>query len=833
MRQLLTSCWLFVLLVLGAAAPAWAADVTFGVNMQYRVAQGQFVPGTDQVVVTGSFAGSGAVLTDPDGDNVYTATVPGQPADKQLTYSYQYTHGGAAVPETVAARPYVVQATSAANVLTDWFNNELPPYPYARFFASTLTAIPGEVVRFNDSSEGGAATSWSWTFAGGTPATSTNPSPSVVWTTPGTYAVTLTATNASGSTTAKSQTMTVTTVDAALGWWNDAVFYELYPRSFLDSNGNGSGDFAGLVSKLDYLNDGDPATTTDLGVTALYLMPVHPASNSYLGGYEVIDYKGVNYEYGTNIDFTQLVTAAHARGIRVILDMVFNHSSSQHPWFTTGAAGAGSQYDNYYVFRSTNPGGNWRTNPISHTNPNFNYFYGKFGTDTPDLNFNSASVRNTVKDISSYWLSRKVDGFRLDAPLFLYESGNALGDAQQQNLPATYAYWRSWRAHIKAANPEAFSVGETWLLGDVPDMAKYTYQGFDVGFQFDIAFGLEDALNKENKLFVQTPVEQSMQYYSFLQFGVFASNHDLYLRNSGNSNPLRIKDRLSTNKDAKAKLAAAFVLTAPGVPFLYYGDEIGISSTYARSPMQWTAAANAGFSTGTPWATLGSDYATYNVQVEQGDATSILSAHRALVALRKAQVALRRGDYQTLTTSVPGVYAFARTYGTETVVVLLNFASLGQRNVRLTLAGSALAGGTYALANLLQPGATAASALTVGTDGSITNWVPYAVLPANSYTVLKLQAGTALATAGTATAPAALTLYPNPSGPGLLTLTLPTSASSAHLRLLDHLGRLVLSCETRVVNGQAQLDLSGVARGSYFVQATAGGITYGSKLAVE
>ena len=833
MRYVVTRFWQLVLLWLGAVAPVLAADVTFGVNMQYRVAQGLFVAGTDQVVVLGSFSGSGVALTDPDGDNLYTATITGQPVDKQLTYNYQYTHAGATVAETVAARPYVVQSASAANVLTDWFSDELPPYPYARFYASTLTAIPGEVVRFNDSSEGGPPTTWSWTFAGGTPATSTSPGPTVVWTTPGTYAVTLTASNASGGTTAKILTVTVTTVDAALGWWNDAVFYELYPRSFFDSNGNGIGDFAGLVSKLDYLNDGDPATTTDLGVTALYLMPVQPASNSYLGGYEVIDYKGINYEYGTNIDFTQLVTAAHARGIRVILDMVFNHSSNQHPWFTTGAAGAGSQYDNYYVLRSTNPGGNWRTNTVSHTNPNFNYFYGKFGVNTPDLNFYSASVRNTVKDISSYWLNRKVDGFRLDAPLFLYETGSALGDAQQQNLPATYAYWRSWREHIKAANPEAFSVGETWLVGDVPGMAKYVYQGFDVGFQFDIAFGLEDALNKENKLFVQTPVEQSMLYYPFLQFGVFASNHDLYLRSSGNSNPLRIKDRITTNQDAKAKLAAAFVLTAPGVPFLYYGDELGMHSTYARSPMQWAPTANAGFG-GPPWATLGSDYATYNVQTEQADPASILSAHRALIAVRQAQVALRRGGYQSLTTSVPGVYAFARTYKAETVVVLLNFASLGQRNVRLSLANSALPGGTYALDDLLNStSATAASALTVGADGSIAGWVPYAVLPANSYTVLKLNTGTALATSGAATAPAALVLYPNPSGQGALTLLLPGNVASAHLRLLDNQGRLVLSREARVVNGQARLELAGVARGIYFVQAAAGGTTYSTKITVE
>ncbi|WP_223650111.1 alpha-amylase family glycosyl hydrolase [Hymenobacter psoromatis] len=831
MKISLPYSWLVILLLSLGAGAARAADVTFSVNMQFQIRQGNFVAGTDQVMVFGSFSAAGVALSDPDGDQVYSATVPNQPEDAQLTYNYRFTHGGAAVNETVPARPYVVQVTSAANVLTDWFNDQPPPYPYAKLYASTLTPIPGEAVRFTDSSEGGAATSWRWTFAGGSPATSTAPNPIVVWTAPGSYAVTLTATNASGSTTSKTLTVRVGPPDSALGWWNDAIFYQIYPRSFLDSNGDGTGDFAGLLRKLDYLNDGNPATTTDLGVTALYLMPVHPATHSYLGGYEVIDYKGINYEYGTSIDFSQLVAAAHARGMKVILDMVFNHTSTQNPWFTTAAAGTGSPYDNYYVFRSDNPGGNWRPNPSSHTNPNFNYFFGKFGPDTPDLNYYNASVRNTVKDISSYWLGRNVDGFRLDAPMFLYETGNALTDAQQQNLPATYAYWRGWRDHIKAANPQAFSVGETWLQGDIPGAARYVYQGFDIGFQFDIAFGLEDALNKGNKLFLQNPVEQSLQYYPFLQFGVFASNHDLYLRSSGNTNPLRIKDRVSGDKDAQAKLAAAWLLTAPGVPFVYYGDEIGIGSTYARSPMQWDATANAGFTTGTPWAAIGADYATYNVASEQNDPASILSAYRGLIAVRAAQPALRRGSYQTLTTSVPGVYAFARTNGSETVVVVLNFAPLGQRNVTLTLPPSTLAAGTYAADNLLSPSAAAAAPLTVAADGSIAGWVPYPLLPANGYAVLKLRGSTALAAAGPA-AISALAVYPNPIGQGRLTVRLPGPAASAQLRLLDSQGRLVLAREAAVANGQASLEISGLAPGIYLLQATSGGTTYVSKVSV-
>ena len=738
MKQLSSQLWRLALLLGLSAGSAAAADVTFGVNMQYRIIQGQFTPGTDQVVVLGSFSGAGVALTDPDGDKIYTGTVTGQAADNQLTYSFRFAHGGGAVNETVAARKYVVQPTTAANVLADWFNDEQSPYPYAKFFASSVKTIPGEVVRFNDASEGGAATSWKWTFQGGNPAASTAQNPTATWSAPGTYAVNLTTTNASGSTTARALTVTVTTVDNVLGWWNDAVFYQIYPRSFLDTDGNGTGDLKGLISKLDYLNDGNATTTTDLGVTALYIMPVHAASRPYYGGYEVTDYKSIIAEYGTQADFDQFVAEAHQRGMKVIMDMVFNHTSDEHPWFQSAAQGAGGKYDDYYVFRADNPGSAWHPNTVGHGDPTFNTYWGKFGVKTPDLNFNSRSVRNTVKDVSSFWLGKSVDGFRLDAPMFLYETGDAITDAQQQNQPAAYAYWRGWRSYVKAANPNAFTVGETWLLGDVPGAAKYVYQGFDVGFQFDIAYGLEDALNNESKSFLQNPVEQSLAYYPFLQFGVFASNHDLYVRNSGNFNALRLKDRLANNKDGKAKVAAAWVLTAPGVPFVYYGDEVGASGGFARKPMQWTNGANGGFTTGNAWEAVAADYAAYNVQVEQNDPNSFLSLYKSLIAVRKAQVALRRGGYQTVTSSANGVYSFVRTYGTETVVVVLNLSAAAQNNVALSVTSPALAPGTYALDNLLSPGAPAANTVTVGSGGTA-NWVPYATIPANGFYVLKLR----------------------------------------------------------------------------------------------
>lgn len=731
MRHFFTCFWQLALL-LGSVRPAAAAtaDLTFNVNMQYQIQQNKFTVGTDAVVVSGSFSASGVTLTDPDGDKIYSGTVTGQTVDNQLTYNYRFTHGGATTNETIAARKYVVQATTAANVLTDWFNSQPPPYPYARFFASSTRTIPGEVVRLTDNSDGGGATSWSWTFQNGNPATSTAQNPTVTWAAAGTYTVRLTATNASGSTT-QSLAVTVTTVDNALGWWNDAVFYQIYPRSFLDTNGDGLGDLQGMTNKLDYLSK-------DLGVTALYIMPVHSASNIGYGGYEVTDYKSIATELGTAASFDSFVAAAHQRGLKVILDMVFNHTSAQHPWFQSAATGAGGKYDNYYVFRSTNPGSAWRNNTVAHSNANFNVVWDKFSDlTTPDLNYNNASVRNAIKDVSSYWLGRGADGFRLDAPMFLFERGDAVNLTDQQNLPATYEYWRTWRNHIKAANAGAFSVGETWLVGDIPSAAKYVYQGFDIGFQFDIAFGIQYALNNENKSNLQTPMEQSMSYYPFLQFGVMASNHDIS-SDGGGSNPLRIKDRLTNNQDAKARVAAAFLLTTPGVPFVYYGDEVGAGGgVYGRAPMRWSNTANAGFTTGSPWTAIGSDYPTDNVASQQADAASIWNLYKSLITVRKAQAALRRGTYKTVTNSTNGVYSYARTYGSENIVVVLNLAATAQTNVALSLSGTAIPDGTYALDNLLNASQTAASVRVSG--GSISGWVPYATIPANGFYVLKLR----------------------------------------------------------------------------------------------
>ncbi|GGJ52368.1 alpha-amylase family glycosyl hydrolase [Deinococcus roseus] len=558
---------------------AVSTSVTFNVNLDRRIKASQFTPGTDTVGVSGSFGT--VALTDPDGDRIYSGSASSIQSAAQITYNYRLNRAGNSINETVPPRKYVVQDTASSNTLNNWFNDELPAYPYARFYASSSKAIPGEVVRYFDDSEGGAATSWSWSFPGASPGTSNQQNPTVTYGAPGTYTATLTVTNGSGSSTSKSMSITVANPESTLGWWNDAVFYQVYPRSYLDTNGDGIGDFSGLLSKLDYIKD--------LGVTALYIMPVHPASSIYFGGYEVTDYKGIASELGSQAQFDQLVTDAHTRGMKVIIDGVFNHTSDEHPWFQTAAKGTGSIYDDYYVWRQDNPVSAWRKNNAPHTDPRFNTYWGKFAVKTPDLNFYNVSVQNTIKDVSAYWLNRGADGFRLDAPMFLYENADA---SQDSNLPATYRYWRDWSAYLKTVKPSSFSVGETWIKDDMLSAARYVYQGFDVGFQFDIAYGIQNSLNSENKTELQGAIEQSMSYYPFLQFGTFLSNHDLF-KAAPDYTPQRIRQRLEGNKDAKARVAAAWLLTAPGVPFVYYGDEVGAAGAYSRKPMQWTGGANA------------------------------------------------------------------------------------------------------------------------------------------------------------------------------------------------------------------------------------------------
>ena len=252
------------------------------------------------------------------------------------------------------------------------------------------------------------------------------------------------------------------------GWARGAVFYEVFVRSFQDSDGDGTGDLPGLISRLDDLNDGDPATTTDLGVDALWLMPVFESPSYH--GYDTTDYATIDPDYGTNADFLRLLDEAHRRGMRVIVDLVVNHSGSGHPWFVSAASSPSSPHRGFYVFSATDPGWKqpWGGNAGTWHRSGDAFYYGVFWSGMPDLNWRSPALREEMKRLAALWLERGVDGFRLDATRYLVETGAGGGQA---DTPETHAALRDFAAHVRRVKPEALLVGENWA--DTSVIATY------------------------------------------------------------------------------------------------------------------------------------------------------------------------------------------------------------------------------------------------------------------------------------------------------------------------------------------------------------------------
>jgi len=507
-------------------------------------------------------------------------------------------------------------------------------------------------------------------------------------------------------------------------WWNDQVFYEVFVRSFQDSDGDGIGDLPGLIDRLDYLNDGNPATTDDLGVTALWLMPICQSPSYH--GYDVVDYRTVESDYGTNADFVALTEAAAARGIRVIVDFVMNHSSNQNPWFTREAAQGpwSPETATWYRWRTTNPGG---TGPwgqtVWHTYASGRYYYGLFWSGMPDLNYANPAVQDTMFAIADYWLQDLgADGFRLDAVKYIYENQGTLED-----LPATFTFWDDLRAHLDGTAADAVLVGEAW--DDTDTVLRYTESGLDVCFQFDLAGEIISATGSSNPAPVSTRVQAVADAFPYLQYATFLTNHDM--------------NRLYTQlgRDAgRNVLAAAVLLTLPGVPFLYYGEEVGLVGSGPdedkRRPMQWAPGAGGGFTTGTPWRPLGDNAATHNVQTMAAEPSSLWNAYRRLVQARVASPALRRGTYQQLGTVNSSVYAFLRHHESGSVVAVHNFATSASAPPQLALAASHLAPGDYTAVNMLT--GASLTGVTVEADGGFAAWSPAGSVPGRGSLVIRL-----------------------------------------------------------------------------------------------
>ncbi len=454
---------------------------------------------------------------------------------------------------------------------------------------------------------------------------------------------------------------------AGVPWWQERVFYEIFVRSFADSTGgplanDGIGDFQGLIERLDYLNDGDPATNSDLGITGIWLMPISPSPSYH--GYDVTDYYDVNPEFGTREDFRRLMKECHARGIRVIVDLVLNHSSAQHPWFLQALAGD-PKYRDWYVFAAPmevpDVRGPWDQQVWQVKDGQ--HYYGIFWSGMPDLNYRNPEVAAEAKRIAEHWLGEMgVDGFRLDAIRHLIEDGEEMSDT-----PATFAWLEDYQRHLKRVRPDVLTVGEVWTHTET--VSEYIRRdALDLAFEFDLATAILKAAQGGRKDELAYVLELASTSYPPNRFATMITNHD--------------QDRVASvlREDLpRTKLAASLLLTAPGVPFVYYGEEIGQVGAkpdeMIRNPMPWTAGPNAGFTAAArPWQPLQGGHERRNVAMQDGDPDSLLNHYRRLIRLRQAEAALARGEFRSVDTGRDDVIAWERSADGRRLLVITNLS---------------------------------------------------------------------------------------------------------------------------------------------------------------
>jgi len=495
---------------------------------------------------------------------------------------------------------------------------------------------------------------------------------------------------------------------SAPAWTRGGTCYEVFVRSFYDSNGDGVGDLKGLVQKLDYINDGNPASSRSLGASCIWLMPV-AASPSY-HGYDVSDYYRVEPAYGTNEDFKQLVVEAHRRGIAILVDMVLNHSSSEHPNFQAALRDTTSPFRAWYRFAPAPLGkGPWGSDAWHKSPVRNEYYYGPFWSGMPDLDYHSPAVREEAKKIAAFWLrDMGVDGFRLDAIPYIVEDGSCL-----MGCPGTHAFLHEYAAYISSIAPAAYTVGEAW--GNINSVLPYYPDQLTSYFGFELADSLVAAVRRGSSGGMLSGYLRLQDTLPAYRWSPFLSNHD----------GTRVMTLLGGDM-ARAKIAATLLLTLPGLPFVYYGEEIGMSGDKPdprlRTPMQWTAGQAGGFTTGKPWETLQPDTQAINVATEDADPSSLLNLYRRLISLRRSNDALATGRLVPLTSGGTGVIAFLRRAGDKTVLVVANLGAAPVTGVAVQSGRDALPTGSYAAHALLgtQNGAT----LVVGADGQLVGYVP-------------------------------------------------------------------------------------------------------------
>lgn len=493
-------------------------------------------------------------------------------------------------------------------------------------------------------------------------------------------------------------------------WWQTAVLYQIYPRSFMDANGDGVGDLPGILRRLDYL--------PWLGVDVIWISPFFPSPMADFG-YDITDHKGVDPLFGTLADFDRLLAAAHAKGLRLIIDFVPNHTSALHPWFLESRGSRASRKRDWYIWRDPGPGGGPPNNWLSvfggsaweydaHTEQ---YYYHAFLKEQPDLNWRNPAVREAMLDVMRFWLKRGVDGFRIDALWHLAKDA-ALRDEPPNPIwrpgmdpyerldhiyscdqPEIHGLVRAMRQAL-AEWPDCVLIGELYL--PVERLAAYygaPGQGIDLPFNFHL---LSTPWRAEAVAGLIERYERALPEGAWPNWVL------------GNHDRPRIASRVGL---AQAPVAAMLLFTLRGTPTLYYGDELGLANVPipperaldpwerrvpglglgrdpVRTPMPWDGSDGAGFTAGTPWLPLNDDYATRNVAALAVDPASLLTLYRALIALRRTHPALREGAIARVRAE-DGVLTYRRETGAERILVCLNFGD-APRTVSLECDGRAL-----------------------------------------------------------------------------------------------------------------------------------------------
>lgn len=595
-------------------------------------------------------------------------------------------------------------------------------------------------------------------------------------------------------------------------WWNDAVFYEIFVRSFYDSNGDGIGDFQGMIEKLDYLNDGDPTTKTDLGVTGIWLMPMMESPSYH--GYDVTDYYATEPDYGSMADFEAFLDAAHERGIKVIIDFVMNHSSSQHPWFTQSANNANGFRD-WYRWADNHPGysGPWGQN-VWHSNGG-DFYYGLFWGGMPDLNYENPDVKEEMFNVTDFWLDKGIDGYRLDAIKYLDEDGSTL-----ENTPETFALLEEFNSVYKSNNPEAFTVGEVW--SSTSQIIPYVQNDrLDVCFEFGLATAIINAVNSQNPNDIRQQLNVIQTGYPQLQYSTFLTNHDID----------RVFNQLGS-QPTRMKLAASIYLTLPGIPFVYYGEELGMIGTgdheNIRRPMQWTDGTHAGFSTSTPWYGVGNNYQSNNVETMEADPNSLLEHYKKMIHIRNEQVTLRRGNLLTVESSANQVLSFARVYGNEAAIVLSNMA-MSEIKPTLGLDISSLPAGNYFVTDLVNN--QNAGTININAEGGFSGWEPIQ-LAARETAIYLISNENPVNIKEVEKEENAITVSPNPFGQSTTVSIKNKSVENGTIQLYDNMGRLI--SETRFSGSQVEVQRNDLKAGIYHFMIFENGKEIGSgKLVVK